>query len=77
MWHVYRDSHRRTVESRESCYSTLHDAQLRLVARRAMRRDTLPVPFDQGGKRLEGPEPLPLELLRQRVKNWRAQHSRR
>ena len=41
----------------------LDDAELDLVAGRAIRRDARPVPFDQGGKFLEGPEPLPFELL--------------
>ncbi len=41
----------------------LDEAQLHLVARRAIRCDAVPVPFDQSGKLLKGPESLPLELL--------------
>lgn len=40
----------------------IDEAQLDLVAGRALRREARLVPFDQGGKLLEGPEPLPFEL---------------
>ena len=39
------------------------ESQLDLVAGRAIRRDAVPVPLDQGGKFLKRPEPLPFELL--------------
>lgn len=39
------------------------EAELDLVAGHAIRRDARPVPFDQGGKFLKRPKPLPLELL--------------
>jgi hypothetical protein len=42
---------------------SLDEAELDLVPGYAICRDALPVPFDQGGKLLEGPEPLPLELF--------------
>lgn len=42
---------------------TFDEPQLDLVAMSAIHGDTLPVPFDQRGKLLEGPEPLPFELL--------------
>ena len=42
---------------------TFDEPKLDLVARRAIRGDTIPVPFDQSGNLLEGPEPLPFERL--------------
>ena len=42
---------------------SLDEAELHLVPGCAICRDARPVPFDQGGKLLEGPEPLPFELL--------------
>jgi hypothetical protein len=42
---------------------TFDEPQLGRVARGAIRHDAVPVPFDQGGKLLERPEPLPFELL--------------
>ena len=42
---------------------SLDEAELDLVPGYAICRDALPVLFDQEGKLLEGPEPLPLELF--------------
>ena len=42
---------------------TFDEAQLDLVAGRAICRDAIPVPLDQGGEFLKRPEPLPLELV--------------
>ena len=41
----------------------LDEVQLDLVTGRAIRREVLPLLFDRSGKLLEGPEPLPGELL--------------
>jgi hypothetical protein len=42
---------------------SLDEAELDLVPGCAICRDAVPMPFDQHGKLLEGPEPLPLKLL--------------